>query len=52
MTFQMFFLCPPSDSFIAILVRDGVFLYKPVVGRVFKEISARSIKVMAKIKFL
>jgi len=53
MTYQVFFfLHLPSDSLIEILVIDGEFACNPIVGRVFKEISAQSIKVMANVTFL
>jgi len=54
MTYQVFFffLHVPSDSLIAILMIDGEFVCNPIVGRVFKEISARSIKFMANVTFL
>jgi hypothetical protein len=52
MAYQVFFLYIPSDSLVAVLVIDGEFICNPIVGRVFKEISARSIKVVANITFL
>jgi hypothetical protein len=37
---------------VAVLMMDGEFVCNPIVGRVFKEISAQSIKVIAIITFL
>jgi hypothetical protein len=42
-TYQVFFLRLLSDGMVAILMTGGEFLCNPIVGREFKELSARSI---------